>query len=51
MIREDLSEGKALYKIPVINDVDDLDVESQFLYVEKNVDDRIIASKYKVFFL
>lgn len=45
-----MSEGKALYEIPIINEIDDEDVEAKFLYIEKNVDDRKSALKFKVFF-
>lgn len=47
IIREDLTDGKSLFKIPVFNDIDDDDLDPQFLYVEKNVDDRRTPEKYK----
>uniref|UniRef100_A0A915EAE6 SET domain-containing protein n=1 Tax=Ditylenchus dipsaci TaxID=166011 RepID=A0A915EAE6_9BILA len=45
LIDKDLSKGKALYPIPVINTVDDSKVETRFHYIQFNVDDKELTDR------
>ncbi|KAI1714478.1 SET domain-containing protein [Ditylenchus destructor] len=46
-IMDDLSDGKAVYPIPVINTVDDDDVDPSYQYISKNVDKDIREEHFK----